>query len=140
MNIAPLQLTRDSNDTAVRWAKWKKNIERQFRFFGIEDPQLKKDGLIIYGRQEIADLDDSIPDPNLEGEQDEYTRLIAKLDKNLLPKKNKDYAPLKLRNLVQQGYEPMATYYARIREIAKKCSYTDENDAIRDNAKQHDSC
>ena len=26
----------------------------------------------------------------------------------------------------------MATYYARIREIAKKCSYTDENDAIRD--------
>ena len=26
----------------------------------------------------------------------------------------------------------MATYYARIKEIAKKCSYTDENDAIRD--------
>ena len=26
----------------------------------------------------------------------------------------------------------MATYYARIREIAQKCSYTDENDAIRD--------
>ncbi|CAB4026156.1 Hypothetical predicted protein [Paramuricea clavata] len=26
----------------------------------------------------------------------------------------------------------MATYYARIREIAKKCSYTDENDAICD--------
>ena len=46
LNIAPFQLTRDSNDTAVRWAKWKKNIERQFRFFGIEDPQLKKDGLI----------------------------------------------------------------------------------------------
>ena len=47
LNIAPFQLTRDSNDTAVRWAKWKKNIERPFRFFGIEDPQLKKDGLII---------------------------------------------------------------------------------------------
>ena len=25
LNIAPFQLTRDSNDTAVRWAKWKKN-------------------------------------------------------------------------------------------------------------------
>ena len=37
-------------------------------------------------------------------------------------------------NLVQHDddREPMATYYARIREIAKKCSYTDENDAIRD--------
>ena len=130
MNIAPFQLTRDSNDTAARWAKWKKNIERQFRFSGIGDPQLKKDGLIIYGGQEIADLDDSIPDPILEGEENEHTCLIAKLDQHFLP--NKDYARFKLRNLVQQDDEPMATYYARIREIAKKCSYTDENDAIRD--------
>ena len=109
-----------------------KNIERQFRFFGIEDSQLKKDGLIIYGGQEIADLDDSIPDPILEGEQNEYTRLIAKLDQHFLPKKNKDYARFKLGNLVQQDDQPMATYYARIREVAKKCSYTDENDAIQD--------
>ena len=49
--ITPFQLTRDSIDTAVCWAKWKKNSERQFRFFGIEDPQLKKDGL-YYGGQE----------------------------------------------------------------------------------------
>ena len=33
---------------------------------------------------------------------------------------------------MQQDDEPMATYYAQIREIAKKCSNTDENDAIRD--------
>ena len=33
---------------------------------------------------------------------------------------------------MQQDDEPVATYYARIREIVKKCSYTDENDAIRD--------
>ena len=88
---------------------------------------MKKDGLIIYGGQEITDLDDSIPDPILEGEQNEYTRLIAKLDQHFLPKKNKDYARFKLGNLVQQDDEPMATYYARIREIAQKCSYTDEN-------------
>ena len=88
--------------------------------------------LYSYGGQEIADLDDLIPDPILEGEQNEYARLIAKLDQHFLPKKNKDYARFKLGNLVQQDDEPMATYYARIREIAQKCSYTDENDAIRD--------
>ena len=33
---------------------------------------------------------------------------------------------------MQQDDEPMATYYAQIREIAQKCSYTDENDAILD--------
>lgn len=125
-------MTRDSNDTAVRWAKWKQNIEREFRFFGIGDPQLKRDGLIIYGGQEIADLDDSIPDPTLEGEQNEYTRLIYKLDQHFLPKKPKDYARFKFGNFVQQDDEPMANYYARIREVAKKCSYTDESNAIRD--------
>ena len=93
---------------------------------------MKKNGLIIYGGQEIADLDDSIPDPILEGEQNEYTRLIAKLNQHFLPKKNKDYARFKLGNLVQEDDEPMATYYARIRAIAQRCSYTDENDAIRD--------
>ena len=90
LNIAPFQLTKDRNDTAVRWAKWKKNIERQFRVFDIEDPQLKKDGLIIiYGGQEIADLDDSIPDPILEGEQNEYIRLIAKLDQHFCRNRTK---------------------------------------------------
>ena len=125
-------MTRDSNDTAVCWAKWKKNIERQLRFFGIEDPQLKKDrAYILRTRDRIADLDDSIPDPILEGEQNEYTCLIAKLDQHFLPKKNTFNFNFAL-NLVQQDDKPMAIYYARIREIAKKCSYTDENDAIRD--------
>ena len=100
LNIAPFQLTRDSNDTAICWDKWKRNIERQFRFFGIEDPQLQKDGLLIYGGQEIADLDDSIPDPTLEGEQNVYTCLINKLNQHFLPKKNKDYAHFKLGNLM----------------------------------------
>ena len=60
------------------------------------------------------------------------TQLIMKLDQHFLPKKNKDYARFKLGNLVQQDDEPMVTYYSRIREIAKKCNYADENDAIRD--------
>ena len=95
-------------------------------------PQLKKDGLIIYRGQLIADLDDFIPDPTLEGEQKEETRLIYKPDQYFCQEKNKDYARFKLGNLVQQDEEPMATYYARIREIAKNCSNTDENDAILD--------
>ena len=48
---------------------------------------------------------------------------------------------------MQQDDEPMATYYARIREIARKCSSTDKNDRCHDtrplnqnNAKQRDSC
>ena len=33
---------------------WKKDIERQFRFYGIQDPIAKKDGLLIYGGEELV--------------------------------------------------------------------------------------
>ena len=47
LNITPFVIDRDPTNTANRWDKWKKDIERQFHFFGIQDPELKKDGLII---------------------------------------------------------------------------------------------
>ena len=48
-------------------------------------------------------------------------------------KKKKDFARFQLSELNQNTGERLADYYARIREIAKKCEYGDhENDAIRD--------
>ena len=35
-------------------------------------------------------------------------------------------------NLNQETEEPLAYFYAQIREVAKKCEYSDEDDAIRD--------
>ena len=133
LNIRPFTISNDVNDTAVRWAKWKKDIERQFRFLGLTDPEVKKDGLIIYGGSQIADLEDSLPDLPLQNEgEDVYSRFLRKLDRNFLPRKNKDYARFQFGNLKQEIEESMAKYYARLREIAKKCEFTNEDDAIRD--------
>lgn len=133
LNITPFVIDCDPTNTANRWDKWKEDIERQFRFFGIQDPELKKDGLIIYGGRDIADLEDSLPDvESTDPPADEYTKFIRKLDKHFLPKKNKDYARFQLGNLQQEEDESLAKYFARVREIAKKCEYHDENDAIRD--------
>ncbi|KAL9972245.1 hypothetical protein ACROYT_G018516 [Oculina patagonica] len=132
LNIRPFTISNDANDTAVRWAKWKKDIERQFRFFGLTDPELKKDGLIIYGGPQIADLEESLPELPPQEADDAYSLLIRKLDKNFLPRKNKDYARFKFGNLSQEAGENMAKYYARLREIATKCEFSDEDDAIRD--------
>ena len=60
LNITPFAINRDPTNTANRWDKWKKDIELQFRFFGIHDPELKKDGLIIYGGCNIADLEELV--------------------------------------------------------------------------------
>ena len=134
LNITPFAVDRDPTNTANRWDKWKKDIERQFRFFGIHDDlELKKDGLIIYGGRDIADLEDSLPDvESTDPPTDEYAKFIRKLDKHFLPKKNKDYARFQLGDLQQEEDESLTKYFARIREFDKKCEYHDENDAIRD--------
>ena len=110
LNIAPFAIHRDATNTASRWAKWK-DIERQFRSFGINDPEPQKDGLIIYSGRAIADLDESLPEMPSEG-GDEYTNFIRKLDHHFLPKKNKAYARFQLGNLLQDSDESLAKYYA----------------------------
>ena len=79
----------DNNEMALRWQKYKKEIERQFRFFGITEPVTKKDGLLIYGGQDLVDVDDALPDPtSIEGD-DVYKVLIRKIDKHFIPKQSK---------------------------------------------------
>lgn len=53
LNITPFAINRNPTNTANRFDKWKKDIECQFRFFGIHDLQFKKYGLIIYGGYDI---------------------------------------------------------------------------------------
>ena len=52
-------------------------MEERYRatiwFFGLADPSIKKDGLIIYGGQHITDLEDTIPDLPLEEDEDIYS-------------------------------------------------------------------
>ena len=50
-----------------------------------------------------------------------------------MPKQKKDFARFQFSELKQNSTERLADYYARVHELAKKCSYdTHENDAIRD--------
>ena len=47
----------DQLSTGKQWEEWLESIEREFRFFRINDPRDKKDALIIYGGKEIARLE-----------------------------------------------------------------------------------
>ena len=133
LTIKPFITQTDSNDTAVLWQKYKKEIERQFRFFGITDPETKKDGLLIYGGHDLVDIDDALPDITGTEHDDAYKLLLRKIDNHLIPKKNKDFARFQLSELKQQSSERLTDYYAKIRNIAKKCEYADhEDDTIRD--------
>ena len=55
LNIPPFTISNDMSNTALSWTKWKKKErKREFRFFGLTDPEVKKDRLIIYGGPQIA--------------------------------------------------------------------------------------
>lgn len=46
---------RHERQSALSWTKWKKKErKREFRFFGLTDPEAKKDRLIIYRGPQIA--------------------------------------------------------------------------------------
>ena len=81
LNVRPFQINESRTETASNWEKWLQNIEMPFRHFAINDPEKKKDGLIIYSGQIIADLEDTLLD--LTGEEtgkDAYAQLINKLN------------------------------------------------------------
>ena len=129
LNIRLFNISNNANDTAVWWTKWRTDIKQQFRFFGLTDPEVKKDGLIIYGGSQIAK---SLPDLPPQESEDVYSQFIRKLDRNFLPRKDKDCARFQFRNLSQEADESMAKYYARLHDITKKCEFNDEDETIRD--------
>ena len=114
LTIKPFVKQTDNNETAVRWGKYKKDLERQFRFFGVTDPETKKDGLLIYGGEDLVDIEDSLPDPQAGESDDVYTILIRKIDSHFMPKKNKDFARFQMSELKQESHERLADYYAKI--------------------------
>jgi len=62
-----------------------------------QDHRAKKDALIIFGGQEVARLEKSLPDPT-EGTND-YDKLKSKLNQHFLPKRNKHHARYKFLSM-----------------------------------------
>ena len=63
----------DQLTTGKIWDEWLEEIEREFRFFRITDPEDKKDALLIYGGKVISRLEKSLPNPM--GELNEYEKI-----------------------------------------------------------------
>ena len=80
----------------------------------------KKDARIIYGGNEIARLEKSLPDPET-GEV--YTKLRTKLNGHFTQKKNKHLARYLFLKMRLQVGETISAYAARLREKAKECEF-----------------
>ncbi len=114
--------------------KWPQNIEWQFRYFGITEPEMKIDGLISYDDQTIADLENTLLD--LTGDEvgeDEYSQLVKKLNKYFLPKKNKDFARfLQFRKLKQNQWRITCSLLHTHQRNRKIGNFSNESEVILD--------
>lgn len=113
--------TEDQLLTGKAWEEWLEEIERKFRYFRINDPQDKKDALIIYGGKEIARLEKSLPDPT--GEPNVYQKLRKKLNTYFLPKRNKHYALYVFLKMKPMEGESTVSYATRLWEKAQDCEF-----------------
>ena len=63
LRTQPFAIPDEMNAVGKAWQEWLEGIEREFRFFKILEAVDKKDAMIIYGGNEIARLEKSLPDP-----------------------------------------------------------------------------
>ena len=98
LKTQPFISSEDQISTGKSWEEWLEGIERDFRYFNINEAMSKKDAMIIFGGKELARLEKSLPDPTEEG-MNEYTRLRKKLNDYYTPKRNKHYARYQFLNM-----------------------------------------
>lgn len=127
LKTSPFVLQSDPLANGKAWEEWIEGLEREFRYFRIQDPQDRKDALIIFGGRDLARLERSLPDPpEREGEApDAYVKLKQKLDEHFLPQKNKHHARYVFSKIRPNSGESTAVYAARLREKATECDFGD---------------
>ena len=124
----------DPDETGRRWKKWKNELLTRFRYFRISNTQDRIDALHIYRGEQIRELIESlesVPTPSSAELQNEYEKIIVKLDNHFIPMVNPECARSKLENMCQKEGESVAQYHVRLRLQVAKCGFTDPDDVIR---------
>ena len=126
--------TRIPTKQAADGKKWKNELLTRFRYFRISNTQDRIDALHIYGGEQIRELIESLESvhtPSSAELQNEYEKIIAKLDNHFIPMVNPDCARSKLEKMCQKEGESVAQYHVRLRLQVAKCGFTDPDDVIR---------
>ena len=117
----PFVVLDEKNNVGKAWEEWLEGIEREFRYLKITGANDTKDAIIIYGSKEIAQLEKSLPDAEVE---EACMRLRTKLKEHFTPK-NKHHARYSFLKMRPHVGETMSACAARLQEKAKECKFGD---------------
>ena len=94
LNLQPFQLTEDIMASGRNWERWLKDVERKVQYYGIRDPEEKRQAVLVFGKREVTICEDSLPD--LDNSGGVYEEMVQKLNNHFVPRKNNRHARFRL--------------------------------------------
>ena len=131
LRINPFKIPDKPLETGRAWQEWLEGFEEDREYFEIKAVKDKVRAFKIYGWQEIKKVARNLPDTvSAEGDND-FKKLILKLNNHFLLNKNKQHTRYTFSKQQQEPGESIVSYTARLRAKAKDCEFGDQtNDRI----------
>jgi hypothetical protein len=89
--------------------------------------------LLHYVGEDVNDIRDAmtLPNPNGEAGVTVFSVLVDRINHHFEPEKCTDYHVYAFRNTTQKSSENLADYHMRLKLLAKRCEFADEDNEIR---------
>lgn len=124
----PLDHEGDPFTVGRRWKQW---IERFAVFLvamNVKDEARKRAMLLYYVGETVHEIFKTLPD---KGDDTDYERAVNCLDKYFKPTTNSEFPVFLFRKAVQNPDETIDQYQTRLRQLAQRCEFEDEDREIK---------
>ena len=132
--LSPFDPVSDPTSLGPRWKAWKRRFEMYITALGVTDDTQKRALLLYQAGQATQDIFDTFTDT---GESKGCKKALEKLDEYFTPKKNVAYEIFKFRTAVQLPNETVDNFATRLRQLAKTCSFTNQDAEVKSAIIQH---
>ncbi|KAK3092457.1 hypothetical protein FSP39_003031 [Pinctada imbricata] len=112
----------------TRWRKWVQRLENLFVGMKISDNKRRRALLLHYAGEEVYDIFDTLTDT---GNDENYDQAKECLKQYFEPKVNKEYERYVFRQSQQNSDETVDQYHTRLRQLANKCEFNDNESEIK---------
>ncbi|XP_071502622.1 uncharacterized protein [Diadema antillarum] len=103
-----------------QWGKWLGRFERLMVAMGVSDPKRKRALLLHYAGPKVDEIFDTLQDV---GQESDYDKAVAALNKYFSPKSNSLYETYIFRQAKQEANESIDHFVTRLRQLAQNCKF-----------------
>jgi len=143
-NIMHFDCSGELGSLAPRWKKWLRGLEYFITGKGVANAEQKKALLLHSAGPQVQDLYETLQDPGPppdhvgDDNADAYQKAVRTLNAYFSPRANIPYERHLFRQIKQEESETVDQFITKLRQQATNCSFTNEEESIRDQV--IDSC